>query len=96
MSVKFNPGLHPPGGWVFVDAQEVKHRGASKAQLIARVINYRVINHLAVGDPAEEVNAQLCRNFPGYCRSTQTSRPKRVMPQQNVGCTSCGKKRKTR
>jgi hypothetical protein len=94
MSAKFNPGLHPPGGWVFVDAQEVKHRGASKAQLIARVVNYRVINRLAVGDPAEEVNAQLCKNFPGYCR-TQAARPKRVIPQSNPGCSSC-RKRKTR
>lgn len=92
----FNNALFPPGGWQFIDAEGVTHTGKSKAQLISRVVNYRVINRLPVGDPAVEVNAQLCKNFPGYCKSAYNPlRLKRVVPQ-NKGCTSCGKKRKMR
>jgi hypothetical protein len=65
------------------------------AQLVGRVLNYRVINHLPVGDPAAEVNTQLCQNFPGYCKSNYEKKLKRVIPQPSRGCTSCGKKRKT-
>jgi hypothetical protein len=94
--MKFNSALYPPSGWQFIDTQGVTHIGKSLAQLISRVVNYRVINGLAVGDPAVEVNAQLCKNYPGYCKSAYNPlRPKRL-PPQNKGCTSCGKKRKRR
>lgn len=93
MSVKFNVSLYPPSGWVFEDTQGVKHSGKSLAQLVSRVVNYRVINHLPVADPAVEINNQLCANFPGYCKGAYSARPKRVAPV-NRGCTSCGKKRR--
>ena len=97
MSLRFNRGLFPPGGWVYVDSTGVTHLGKSFAQLVSRVVNYRVINRLPMGDPAVEIDDQLCKNFPGYCRGpSAASRPKRIIPQPGPGCTSCKKSRRSK
>ena len=93
MAVKFNLNLFPPDGWVYTDAQGVKHKGTSFATLVGKVVNYRVLNKFAVGDPAREVHEQLCKNFPGYCRNGYNKKLKRVIPQSSKGCSSCKKSR---
>ena len=95
MAAKFNSALYPPDGYVFTDAQGVKHKATSLAGLVARVVNYRVLNRFPIGDPANEVNTQLCKNFPGYCRSrSDPTRLKRIIPQPSKGCSSCKKSKR--
>lgn len=96
-TLRFNRGLFPPGGWEFLDDTGVKHLGKSFAQLVSRVVNYRLINRFAIGDPAREIDEQLCRKFPGYCRGpSAASRPKRAIPQPSPGCSSCKKSKRSR
>lgn len=64
-----NSNLYPKGGYVFTDANGIKHAGDSWPGVIAKVRRYRERAGQPVGDVAGEVIAQACTQNPGLCRS---------------------------
>lgn len=64
----WNPNLHPPGGFFFVDADGLKHEGGNLDELISRLTAYRVRRGLPLGNPLGEVHQALCKRSPRGCR----------------------------
>jgi hypothetical protein len=69
MSWSFNPNLYPPDGYVFEDADGVKHRGDSWKDLFRLVREYRARNGKPPGDLEAEINTQQCAKTPGLCHA---------------------------
>lgn len=88
----FNRNLYPPDGYIFKDKDGVVHRGSNFGELFRKISAYRMRNRIPAGDPQAEVNAQLCKLFPGYCKSEGSERPK----PRRTGCKTCGKPPKRR
>lgn len=63
----WNENLFPPSGFVFVDAEAIRHVGNNLSDLISRVAAYRTRRGLPPGNPISEVNAYLCNLFPNRC-----------------------------
>jgi hypothetical protein len=68
-----NPSLRPPGGYWFVDADEVEHRADDVPKLIKSLIEYRVRVGRPPGDPEKEVHDQICARSPGVCLELDSS-----------------------
>lgn len=69
MSMIFNQNLYPDGGYVFLDADGVKHRGDSWRDLFRLLKEYRERNGKTPGDPEAEVFTQHCARTPGLCHA---------------------------
>lgn len=63
----WNSNLFPPGGFIFVDADKIEHKGGSLTDLASQVAEYRVRRGQPPGNPAAEINDQLCQSFPSRC-----------------------------
>lgn len=77
--MRFNQNLYPPEGYVFTDAQGVKHRGDSWRNLFWVITEFRKRNGIPVGNVEEDVDAQHCAQYPGLCQSDP------VVPQPSRG-----------
>lgn len=65
---RVNVNLFPKDGYFFREKDGSVHRSTRGwTDLIGRVITYRRVNKLPLGDPAQEVHEQACQNNPGYC-----------------------------
>ncbi len=62
-----NPGIRPPGGFVFYDDEEFKHEAATFQDLIEAVADYRARLDRPPGNPAQEIEDQICARSPGAC-----------------------------
>lgn len=69
MGWSFNPNLYPPDGYVFTDADGVKHRGDSWKDLFRLIREYRARNGKPKGDVEAEVNTWHCARTPGLCHA---------------------------
>lgn len=69
MSWSVNPNLYPPDGYVFEDADGVKHIGEGWKDLFQKIRDYRARNGKAEGDVEAEVNTQHCAKYPGLCKA---------------------------
>lgn len=65
----FNPNLYPDGGYIFTDADGVKHRGDSWKDLFRLIREYRARNGKPDGNVEAEVNTQHCAKTPGLCHA---------------------------
>ena len=63
-----NGNVYPKSGFLFVDADKVRHVGDSWPGVIARVRAYRKRRGLPEGDVAAEVVAQACAREPVICQ----------------------------
>lgn len=70
--LSLNPNLFPSGGWYFKDADGVKHKSNSFANLIKTVTQYRERRGQAMGNPTQEIMVQTCGRNPGFCRDGHT------------------------
>lgn len=64
---KFNRNLYPSGGRYFIDADGVKFKGENWDMIALRVANYRKRAGQPPGNPAVEIQAQVCARLPSYC-----------------------------
>lgn len=64
---RINVNIRPNDGYWFKDADGTKFKGASWAQVIAKVMKYRKVNGRPVGDVHQEVMAQACSRHPAMC-----------------------------
>jgi hypothetical protein len=72
---EINPNLLPPGGYRFVDADNVTHVGASFKLLIEALTRYRRRIGRPPGDPHREVSEQICDRSPKSCVEVNVSYP---------------------
>lgn len=63
-----NGNVYPKSGYVFVDADKVRHVADSWPGVIARVRAYRKRRGQSEGDAAAEVVAQACAREPVLCQ----------------------------
>jgi hypothetical protein len=63
-----NSNVYPKGGYVYKDADNVVHTGASWPGVIAKVRLYRERRGQPAGDVAAQVINQACQANPGLCR----------------------------
>jgi hypothetical protein len=87
----WNGNLFPPGGFVFVDADAIEHTGGSITDLASKIAEYRVRRGQPPGNPASEVNDQLCAKFPSRClKGEPPSAEVLEQSRQNVAISSIG------
>lgn len=67
--MRFNPNLYPPNGYIYTDAQGVKHRGDSWRNLFWTITEFRKRNGIPVGNVEEDVDHQHCSQYPGLCQN---------------------------
>lgn len=76
---KWNSNLYPTGGRYFIDEDGIKHRDSSWDLLARRVASYRKRAGKPPGDPAAEIQAQVCARLPHYC--VEQEAPSRPSPR---------------
>lgn len=69
MSWRVNPNLYPPDGYIFEDADGVKHTGDGWKNLFQLIREYRARNGKPEGDVEAEVHTQHCAKYPGLCHA---------------------------
>lgn len=59
--------ISPKEGYFFKESDGSVHKSTSWSGVIKKVIRYRALNHLPVGNPEAEVTAQACAHSPENC-----------------------------
>lgn len=62
-----NPNIHPPGGFWFSDADEVRHEAGTLQALVTTLTEYRARVGRDPGEPLKEITEQLCARTPWLC-----------------------------
>lgn len=65
--MNLKPGIHPPGGYNFVESDGTIHKGDSWAHLARVVAQYRALRKLPAGDPQREITEIVCQVDPKLC-----------------------------
>lgn len=63
-------GIIPPGGHHFIEqVGGATHRidGDSFRDVAEKLLKFRVANKIAVGQPMDEINEYVCKNWPHFC-----------------------------
>lgn len=68
----------PPGGFFIVE-EDTRLEGSDRESLISILTDFRVANHLPIGDPGKEVDRQLGARSPIY-HPPQTAPTKAIPP----------------
>lgn len=68
MSNEINPNLFPDGGYFYIEGDGSRHVGDSWRSLERRVIDYRARTGKPIGNPHEDIMAQVCARLPHLCR----------------------------
>jgi len=78
---KYNNNLYPKTGYTFKCADGVVITGSNWSGVAARLGAYRKRNGIPMGNPAQEVLDQACKNNPGHCTETNevTERQLRIV-----------------
>lgn len=78
MAQEFNPNLYPPFGYEFHERDGSIIRASGWKQLERKVREYRERNRFEVGDPWQEIMAQVCARVPGHCRNSEPPKKTRT------------------
>lgn len=65
--MKIRPNLFPQDGYIFTETDGTRLKSGSWRSLIKTIIDFRQRNRRAVGDPEQELIAQVCRRQPSIC-----------------------------
>lgn len=76
MPAALRNGQVPPGGFVYTDADGVKHEDQTLDGLASRITGYRRANQFPVGDPLAEVTGFFCTRWPGLCTRNSAPAPR--------------------
>lgn len=63
--IRFN--IRPSTGWEFMERDGTVHKAGSWRGVIKKVMHYRLLNKLPLGEPQAEVTAQMCQKNPSLC-----------------------------
>lgn len=67
--IKIKTGLHPTGGYFFVEPDGTRHTANGPINCIKKITDYRKRNGLALGDPRADFYRQHCERNPTHCFS---------------------------
>lgn len=67
--MKIKTGLHPTGGYFFVEPDGTRHTANGPVNCIRKITDYRKRNGLTPGDPRSEFYKQHCGRNPTHCFS---------------------------
>jgi hypothetical protein len=83
----WNPNLCPRSGYVFIDADGIRHEARGLESLISKLAEYRIRREMPIGDPIAEVHAYLCALYPRSCQRADTV-PESVLAQTRMNAIS--------
>lgn len=66
-----NKHVFPPGGFYFVDSENVRFDAENIVKLANKIHQYRLQNNKPLGNPLKEVNDFTCARYPTGCRGAE-------------------------
>lgn len=69
MSLKIKTGLHPTGGYFFLESDGSRHIANGPINCIRKITDYRKRNGMPPGDPKADFFRQHCERNPTHCFS---------------------------